>query len=88
VRCTASPLPQSRLNVDPVIQRIRVDWYDRNFKDGGLRGEAFVVIAGFKSDRRHVTCHFGWCGCAATPPRPAVSWEDRDCFGLRVRESK
>jgi len=29
--------------VDPVIQRIRGDWYDRNFKDGGLGGKSMSV---------------------------------------------
>lgn len=49
-------------NVDPVIQRIRGDWYGRNFKDDGLGGKS---VGSPKSDhQRHVSLGLA-VGCVA-----------------------
>jgi len=72
--------------VDPVIQRIRGDWYDRNFKDGGLGGKSTSVAV--RSCTSRVTWPACWmCGCAETP-HPAASGIRRPAeFRMVVEES-
>ena len=62
------------VNVDPVIQKIRGDWYDMTLTE--ISKMAVWEERAQSPDRqRHVPGCLVWL--CSDPPHPAVSWEDQ-----------